>query len=73
MRHSNDRYAERATEMARRIRTGTVGIHCSRANSGPPLGGIKARGIGREIGADLLEYPLAEVGLPPLGRRSGGA
>ncbi len=45
----------RATEVAREIRTGTVGINDYQLDIGAPFGGVKASGIGRELGPEGLE------------------
>lgn len=46
---------ERATEVARRIVTGTVGINMYQLDMGSPFGGVKASGAGRELGPEGLE------------------
>lgn len=46
---------ERATEMAREIRTGTVGVNDYQLDINAPFGGVKASGIGRELGPEGLE------------------
>ena len=45
----------RATEMAREIRTGTVGVNDYQLDINAPFGGVKASGIGRELGPEGLE------------------
>ena len=45
----------RATEVAREIKTGTVGINDYQLDIGAPFGGVKASGIGRELGPEGLE------------------
>ena len=45
----------RATEVAREIRTGTVGINDYQLDIGAPFGGVKASGIGRELGPEGLD------------------
>jgi aldehyde dehydrogenase (NAD+) len=47
--------AEQGTEIARRIRTGSVGINQYMPDLGAPLGGFKNSGIGREGGAQGLD------------------
>ena len=47
--------ADRATEVAREIHTGTVGINDYQLDMGAPFGGVKASGIGRELGPEGLE------------------
>ena len=46
---------ERATEVAREIHTGTVGINDYQLDMGAPFGGVKASGIGRELGPEGLD------------------
>ena len=46
---------ERATEVAREIRTGTVGVNDYQLDVNAPFGGVKASGIGRELGPEGLE------------------
>ena len=49
--------AERGTALARRIRTGTVGVNGYRMDNAAPFGGYKASGLGRENGIEgLLAY-----------------
>ncbi|WP_375498426.1 aldehyde dehydrogenase [uncultured Jatrophihabitans sp.] len=45
---------ERGKSVARRIHTGTIGINRYLVDPGAPFGGIKASGIGRELGPDAL-------------------
>ncbi len=45
---------DRATEVAREIRTGTVGVNDYQLDIGAPFGGVKASGIGRELGPEGL-------------------
>jgi len=45
----------RATEVAREIHTGTVGINDYQLDMGAPFGGVKGSGIGRELGPEGLE------------------
>jgi len=46
---------DRATEVAREIRTGTIGINDYQLDMGAPFGGVKASGIGRELGPEGLD------------------
>ncbi|TDO12300.1 aldehyde dehydrogenase (NAD+) [Mycobacterium sp. BK086] len=46
---------ERATEVARAVRTGTVGINDYQLDFRAPFGGVKASGIGRELGPEGLD------------------
>jgi len=45
----------RATQVAREVRTGTVGINDYQLDIGAPFGGVKASGIGRELGPEGLD------------------
>jgi aldehyde dehydrogenase (NAD+) len=46
---------ERAVEVARAMRTGTVGINDYQLDFRAPFGGVKASGIGRELGPEGLD------------------
>ena len=46
---------DRATEVAREIHTGTVGVNDYQLDMGAPFGGVKASGIGRELGPEGLD------------------
>ena len=46
---------DRATEVAREISTGTVGINDYQLDMNAPFGGVKASGIGRELGPEGLD------------------
>ena len=46
---------DRATEVAREMRTGTVGVNDYQLDVNAPFGGVKASGIGRELGPEGLE------------------
>ncbi|MFE2995762.1 aldehyde dehydrogenase [Nocardia sp. NPDC059246] len=45
---------ERGLEVARRIRTGSLGVNCFTFDFGAPFGGVKNSGIGRELGPEGL-------------------
>ena len=45
---------DRGRAVANRVRTGTIGINRYMLDPGAPFGGIKASGIGRELGPDAL-------------------
>jgi aldehyde dehydrogenase (NAD+) len=45
---------DRGKAVARRVRTGTIGINRYLVDPGAPFGGIKASGIGSELGPDAL-------------------
>jgi acyl-CoA reductase-like NAD-dependent aldehyde dehydrogenase len=45
---------ERATEIARSVRTGTIGVNDYQMDIAAPFGGVKASGIGREVGPEGL-------------------
>ena len=46
---------ERATEVAREIHTGTIGVNDYQLDMGAPFGGDKDSGIGRELGPEGLD------------------
>ena len=46
--------AERGEDVARRVRTGTIGINKYLPDPGAPFGGVKASGIGRELGPGAI-------------------
>jgi len=46
--------AERGKDVARRVRTGTIGINKYLPDPGAPFGGVKASGIGRELGPGAI-------------------
>lgn len=50
--------ASRGLEVARRIRTGTIGINGYRVDLKCPFGGFKASGIGREMGREGFQNYL---------------
>jgi aldehyde dehydrogenase (NAD+) len=45
---------ERATQIARSVRTGTIGVNDYQTDVAAPFGGVKASGIGRELGPEGL-------------------
>jgi aldehyde dehydrogenase (NAD+) len=45
---------ERATDIARSVRTGTIGVNDYQMDIAAPFGGVKASGIGRELGPEGL-------------------
>ena len=45
---------ERATNLARRLETGTVGINGYLPDLNAPFGGVKASGLGRELGPESI-------------------
>jgi aldehyde dehydrogenase (NAD+) len=50
--------SDRATEIAKRIRTGTISINGFTLDFSCPFGGFKASGMGRELGPEGLEAYL---------------
>lgn len=49
---------ERARDVARRVQTGSIGINHYTLDPAAPFGGVKASGIGRELGPEGLEAYL---------------
>lgn len=49
---------DRGMDIARRIRTGTIGVNHYNLDLGAPFGGMKASGIGREGGPEGLDAYL---------------
>jgi aldehyde dehydrogenase (NAD+) len=45
---------ERAMAVARRVQTGSIGINSYSLDTGAPFGGVKASGLGRELGSEGL-------------------
>lgn len=45
---------ERATDIARAVHTGTIGINDYQLDMGAPFGGVKSSGMGRELGPEGL-------------------
>ncbi|MDI3313808.1 MAG: aldehyde dehydrogenase [Mycobacterium sp.] len=63
---------ERAVEVARRVQTGTIGINSYLPDPTAPFGGVKASGLGRELGPEgLAAYEQQKsVYLPPVSSAS---
>ncbi len=61
----------RATEVAREIHTGTVGINDYQLDMGAPFGGVKASGIGRELGPEGLDEFFALKSIYRVGPADG--
>ena len=49
-----DRGPERGLDVARRVRTGSIGVNGYALDPGSPFGGVKASGMGRELGPEGL-------------------
>jgi acyl-CoA reductase-like NAD-dependent aldehyde dehydrogenase len=45
---------DRGAAVARRVRTGTIGVNAYVNDPSVPFGGIKASGMGRELGPEAL-------------------
>lgn len=45
---------ERGKTVARRVRTGTIGVNKYIPDPAAPFGGVKASGIGRELGPEAI-------------------
>jgi aldehyde dehydrogenase (NAD+) len=60
---------ERATQVASKVKSGTVGVNHYTNDPVAPFGGIKSSGIGRELGLEGLQafQQLHTVYLPPAG------
>jgi aldehyde dehydrogenase (NAD+) len=58
---------ERGERVARRVRTGTVGINSYVNEPNAPFGGVKSSGLGREMGPEALAsyQQVKSVYLPP--------
>jgi acyl-CoA reductase-like NAD-dependent aldehyde dehydrogenase len=60
--------SELAMDLARRIRSGTVGVNIAGMSLGQPFGGVKKSGWGRECGAEgIIEFTDIKQMLLPTG------
>ncbi|QNG38519.1 aldehyde dehydrogenase [Geodermatophilaceae bacterium NBWT11] len=48
----------RGIDFARRVRTGTIGVNYYQLDLGAPFGGMKASGVGRELGPEAINAYL---------------
>jgi len=62
---------DRATEVAREVHTGTIGINDYQLDMGAPFGGVKASGIGRELGPEGLDEFFALKSIYRVGPAEG--
>ena len=62
---------ERATGVARAVRTGTIGVNDYQLDFRAPFGGVKASGIGRELGPEGLEAFFALKSIYRVGPADG--
>jgi aldehyde dehydrogenase (NAD+) len=51
---------DRATTVARAVRTGTIGVNGYTMDMQSPFGGVKASGFGRELGPEGLHSYLTD-------------
>jgi aldehyde dehydrogenase (NAD+) len=59
---------ERAMDVCRRVRTGTINVNSFTINIDAPLGGFKQSGIGREYGVwGVREFVEPKTGNLPMG------
>jgi acyl-CoA reductase-like NAD-dependent aldehyde dehydrogenase len=61
------RDAERAQDVAKRVQTGSIGINHYMLDPAAPFGGVKASGIGRELGPEGLAayFQVQSIYEPP--------
>ena len=59
--------AERASRVAKRVRTGNIGVNQSMLDIGGPCGGFKRSGLGREYGLEGIDgyVELQQLTAPP--------
>jgi aldehyde dehydrogenase (NAD+) len=62
---------ERATDVARAIHTGTIGVNDYQLDMRSPFGGVKASGLGRELGPEALDAYRVVKSIYRVGPASG--
>ncbi len=63
---------ERATDVARRVHTGSIGVNSYLLDMRAPFGGVKAGGLGKELGPEGLDEYLVVKSIYRSGPAAGG-